>query len=203
VPVPLSTVFLDRDGVLNHKMPEGRYVTRWEEFQLLPGVIEAIDRLNVARIRVIVVSNQRGIAKGLYSADDVRAIHEKFQAMLTSCGARVDGFYFCPHDKNECDCRKPLPGMFQQAQAEFPAISAPNSAMIGDSKSDMEFGLRLGMYTVFVEGDPEHQKPGADQARELADMQAASLLDAVNALSSAQEEALRVKSTMCLGFPAK
>jgi D-glycero-D-manno-heptose 1,7-bisphosphate phosphatase len=184
-------------------MPEGRYVTRWEEFQLLPGVIEAIDRLNAARVRVIVVSNQRGIAKGLYSADNVRAIHEKFQATLAAFGARVDGFYFCPHDKNECDCRKPMPGLFQQAQVEFPAISTPNSAMIGDSKSDMEFGRRLGMYTVFVECDPKHQKPGADQAREIADMQTATLLDAVNALLFAQEEALRVKSTMCLGFPAK
>ncbi len=196
-------MFLDRDGVINKKMPEGRYVTRWEEFELLPGVVEAIDRLNRARIRVLVVSNQRGIAKELYSAEDLRAIHEKFQAELAACGAHIDGFYFCPHDKNACDCRKPLPGMFQQAKAQFPAISAPNSAMIGDSKSDMDFGRRLGMYTVFVEGDPEHQKAGADQARELADMQAASLLDAVNALLSAQEEALRVKATLCLGFPAQ
>ena len=113
VPIPLTTVFLDRDGVINKKMPEGRYVTRWEEFELLPGVVEAIDRLNRARIRVLVVSNQRGIAKELYSAEDLRAIHEKFQAELAACGAHIDGFYFCPHDKNACDCRKPLPGMFQ------------------------------------------------------------------------------------------
>lgn len=196
-------MFLDRDGVLNKKMPEGRYVTQWEEFQLLPGVLEAIDRLNGSRLRVIVVSNQRGIARELYTAEDVRSIHEKFQALLASCGAHVDGFYFCPHDKNECDCRKPLPGLFQQAQSEFPAISAPNSAMIGDSKSDMEFGQRLGMYTVFIEGDPEHQKPGAEEARAMANMQAASLLEGVKALLAAQQEAMRVKSTMCLGFPAR
>jgi len=140
----LRTVFLDRDGVLNEKMPEGCYVTRWEEFQILAGVPEAIARLNRAGLRVIVVSNQRGVALGLYALADVEAIHATFLRELQSRGAQVDAFYFCPHDKRSCTCRKPLPGMFEQAVAQFPQIEAASSVMIGDSLSDMEFGRRLG-----------------------------------------------------------
>jgi D-glycero-D-manno-heptose 1,7-bisphosphate phosphatase len=178
----LQTVFLDRDGVLNQKMPEGRYVTSPSEFQPLPGVHEAIARLNRAGLRVIVVSNQRGIALGLYGPADVDSIHASFQSELKAHGAHVDAFYFCPHDKNQCRCRKPLPGLFEKAQANFPEISASTSVMIGDSWSDIEFGRRLGMLTIFTDGDPALQKPGAQAARDSADLQAASLLDAVNAL---------------------
>lgn len=180
----LKTVFLDRDGVLNQKMEEGRYVTAWNEFKLLPGVVEAIKELNRAGVRVLVVSNQRGVALGLYTAEDVRAIHDELQEVLRQQGAHVDGFYFCPHDKGQCDCRKPLPGMFEQAKADFPEIRAAESVMIGDSLSDMEFGRRLGMRTVFVEGEAERQKPGAERAREMADFWAGSLPEAVEKLGT-------------------
>ena len=93
LPRDLSTVFLDRDGVLNEKMPEGTYVTSWDDFHILPGVPEAIARLNRAGLRVIVVSNQRGIALGLYSAADVEAIHLAFQRLLNSQGAHIDAFF--------------------------------------------------------------------------------------------------------------
>lgn len=178
----LRTVFLDRDGVLNRKMPEGRYVTRWSEFQMLPGVPEAIDRMNRAGLRVIVVSNQRGIALGLYTSEDVRQIHAAFQLSLQDHAAHVDGFYFCPHDKRQCECRKPLRGLFDQARAEFPEIDAATSVMIGDSLCDIEFGSRLGMKTVFIEGNTAHQKPGAESARQLADARFSSLLEATEAL---------------------
>ena len=178
----MSTIFLDRDGVLNRKMPEGRYVTSWSDFHLLPGVVEALGRLNRAGMRVLVVSNQRGIALGLYTAADVNAIHAGLQTLLASHGAHVDGFYFCPHDRGQCTCRKPLPGLFEQAVAEFPSIEAATSAMIGDSLSDIEFGRRLGMLTVFIEGDPEHRKPGAEAAAELADLRFGSLAETVNTL---------------------
>jgi D-glycero-D-manno-heptose 1,7-bisphosphate phosphatase len=179
---PLNTVFLDRDGVLNEKMPEGRYVTRWEEFHLLPGVVEAIQLLNQAELRVIVVSNQRGIALGLYTDEAVRAIHARFAMLLAVQGAYVDGFYFCPHDKGECNCRKPLGGMFDQALEDFPEIKASESVMIGDSKVDVEFGQRLGMTTIFIDGDPDRQGPGAETARAVADGRFPSLLAAVKAL---------------------
>jgi len=178
----MKTVFLDRDGVINDKMPEGRYVTSWAEFHLLPGVAEAIAKLNQAGLRVVVVSNQRGISLGLYTAADVLSIHSALQNLLSSHGAHVDGFYFCPHGRGECNCRKPLPGLFEQAVAEFPEITAATSVMIGDSKSDMEFGRRLGMTVVFIDGDPKRQNPGNEAAGDLADLRFPSLAEAVKAL---------------------
>jgi len=184
IPRALSTIFLDRDGVLNQKMPEGCYVRSVADFHPLPGAAEAIGKLNRAGVRVVVVSNQRGIALGLYTAADVRAIHTAFQKYLEGFGARVDGFYFCPHDKGQCNCRKPLPGLFEQAVAEFLQITAAASAMLGDSLSDIEFGRRLGMLTVFIAGEAEHRSPSAEDARAQADLRFASLAEAVEALSN-------------------
>jgi D-glycero-D-manno-heptose 1,7-bisphosphate phosphatase len=176
------TVFLDRDGVVNEKMPEGEYVTAWADFRILPGVPEAIARLNRAGLRAIVVSNQRGIALGLYSDADVEAIHGRLQDVLRVSGAHVDAFYFCPHDKRACDCRKPLPGMFEQARRDFPEIAAETSLMIGDSLSDIEFGQRLGMRTVFIDGNAERRKIGAEKAAESANWEFVSLAEAVQAI---------------------
>ncbi len=178
----LRTVFLDRDGVINEKPPEGEYVRSWNDFHVLKGVPEAIARLNRAGKRVIVVSNQRGVALGLYSGEDVRAIHASLQELLMSHQAHVDGFYFCPHDKGQCNCRKPQPGLFEQAVADFPDITHKTSAMIGDSFSDIEFGHRLGMMALLVEGAPERQKPGIDSARKLATASFTSLAAAVDYL---------------------
>lgn len=181
-PSALRTVFLDRDGVLNEKMPEHRYVTRWEEFRVLPGVPEALRRLNEAGLRVVVVSNQRGIAKGLFTAADLETLHAQFQRLLDREGAHIDGFFICPHEKDACNCRKPLPGLFEQAVARFPAITAATSVMIGDSLSDVEFGRRLGMKTIFVYGDEEHRAPGGEEAARLADLRLGSLAEAVDGL---------------------
>ena len=178
----LRTIFLDRDGVLNRKLPEGQYVTSWRHFELLPGVPDAIARLNQAGLRVLVVTNQRGIALGLYTAADVDAIHTQLQAVLAKSGAHIDGFYFCPHDKYQCNCRKPLPGLFERAKAQFPDIEPATSLIIGDSLSDVEFGRNLSLTTVFIQGDPDHQKPGASEASALADLLFPSLPDAVNYL---------------------
>ena len=169
----LRTVFLDRDGILNEKMPEHQYVTRWEEFRVLPGVPAALRRLNEAGLRVVVVSNQRGIAKGLYSAADLEAMHAEFQRLLAREGARIDEFFVCPHEKDECNCRKPLPGLFEQAVARFPEITAATSVMIGDSVSDVEFGRRVGMKTILV---------GARDGAGMADLRVGSLPEAVDAL---------------------
>ncbi len=181
----LCNVFLDRDGVINRKLPEGQYVTGWQHFELLPGVPEAIAKLNKAGLRVLVVTNQRGIALGLYTADDVRAIHAQLQQELSKAGAHVDSFYVCPHDKQQCNCRKPKPGLFQQAQLDYPSIHAANSVVIGDSLSDIEFGRNVGMKTIFIEGDARaqaHQKPGAQKAAESADFRFKSLPEAVSQL---------------------
>ena len=182
LPRTLRTIFLDRDGVLNRELPEGRYVASPRDFQPLPGVHQAIARFNRAGLRVIVVSNQRGIALGLHTAADVLSIHSAFQKELAAHGAHIDGFYFCPHDQTGCNCRKPLPGLFEQAQADFPDLTAASSAIIGDSWSDIEFGRRLGMLTIFADGDPALQKPGAESARVSADLHFASLPEATEAL---------------------
>ena len=123
----LRTIFLDRDGVINRKLPEGEYCSSLDRFQLLPGIIPAIARLKAAGLRVIVITNQRGVALGKYTSDTVRDIHAHLQTQLTAAGAAVDAFYFCPHDKNSCDCRKPLPGMFHQTQEMAPCDCSANS----------------------------------------------------------------------------
>lgn len=178
----LQTVFLDRDGVLNKKMPEGLYVTSWEEFEILPGVIEAVRALNRAGLRVLVVSNQRGIALGRVSLETVRAIHSRFASALEAEGAHIDAFYLCPHDKHVCRCRKPLPGLFEQACQDYPEVTADTSIMIGDSLSDIQFGKNLDMKTIFIAGDPRCRKPGASEAASLADSTAENLFDAVRGL---------------------
>jgi D-glycero-D-manno-heptose 1,7-bisphosphate phosphatase len=181
----LRTVFLDRDGVLNVKMPEGHYVMRWDEFHALPGAAAAIRMLNDLGVRVIVVSNQRGIALGLYTAEDVKAIHSAFQGFLLSQGAHVDAFYFCPHNRGECLCRKPLTGMFDEAMAEFPTIDAQTSLMVGDSRSDMEFGRRLGMKTAFIDSQSDDRESDAKEARQLADFCFTSLYECICELRTA------------------
>ena len=182
----LETVFLDRDGVLNRKMPEGRYVERWEDFHVLPGVPKAITHLNQAGLRVIVISNQRGIALGLYTIRDVDGLHAAFQSRLSMQGAHIDAFFVCPHLVGQCDCRKPLSGLFDQAAAAFPGITAATSLMIGDSLVDMEFGRRLGMETVLIEEETEFPSPNAAIARECADLRFPTLAEAVNTLLSAR-----------------
>jgi D-glycero-D-manno-heptose 1,7-bisphosphate phosphatase len=178
-PAALRTVFLDQDGVINRKRPEGQYVTSWEEFELLPGVPAAIRRLNEAGILVLVVSNQRGIALGRCTRAEVDSIHARLEEILAGQGSRIDRIFVCEHDRGACDCRKPAIGLFRQAVAEFPSIQPETSVMIGDSLSDMEFGRRAGMRTIFIGGDPATAHAGTERGRELADANARSLSLAV------------------------
>jgi D-glycero-D-manno-heptose 1,7-bisphosphate phosphatase len=172
-------IFLDRDGVLNRKPPEGGYITRWPEFAWLPGAIEAVARINRAGFKVLVVTNQRGIALGLYTEEDLARIHDNMRADLAKHGAHVDAVYYCPHDRGVCDCRKPGIGMFSQARKDFPGITGENSVMIGDTHSDIQAGQAMGMRTVFIRGEADRQKPGADAAEKDADEVADSLFEAV------------------------
>jgi D-glycero-D-manno-heptose 1,7-bisphosphate phosphatase len=172
-------VFLDRDGVLNRKMPEGAYVTTWAQFEWLPGAVEAIRRTNLAGLTLILVTNQRGVALGRLTTEGLEQIHLNMQADLARHGARLDAIYYCPHDKNKCRCRKPESGLFEQAMKDFPGITGGDSVVIGDSISDIEAGRRLGMKTIFIQGEPECQKSGGGEAAALADAIAGSLLEAV------------------------
>jgi D-glycero-D-manno-heptose 1,7-bisphosphate phosphatase len=185
LPSRVNAVFVDRDGVINRKMPEGEYVTAWSQFHLLPGAIEAVAKLNRAGLLVIVVTNQRGIALGLYRAEDVVRIHARLQQELVANGARIDGFYICPHDNGVCQCRKPQTGLFAQAIADFPGIRPESSVMVGDSFSDIEFGRNVGMKTIYIKGEAEEgsdRKLRALKAAQIADVCVASFLDAVDAV---------------------
>ncbi len=143
-------VFLDRDGVINRKPSNGEYVTSWEKVQMLPGAERAIALLNQASRKVIVVTNQRGIALGRLSESDLLSIHENLRIHLGSFGAHIDAIYFCPHDHGQCGCRKPGTGLFERAFLDFPGARPENSVMIGDSDSDIVAGTRVGMKTILI-----------------------------------------------------
>lgn len=145
-----STVFLDRDGTLNRKAPDGEYVTSPDDLVLLPGAARAVRRLNDAGVRVVLVTNQRGVARGLMSADDYRAVHGRLCAQLAAAGAHLDAAYACFHEQASCACRKPQPGLLLRAAAEDPAIRLEESALVGDSCSDIEAGRAAGVLTVLL-----------------------------------------------------
>ena len=168
-------VFLDRDGVINTKLPPGRFVTSPEDLALEPGAAAAIARLNVAGITVIVVTNQRGVALELFTEEALRLVHARLRDLLAKFCAHLDAIYYCPHQRDACNCRKPLPGMFYKAFTDFPGADAANSLLVGDSLSDIQAGCALGMTTVFVEGRSDTQDPGAEEAMQLATFRAASL----------------------------
>ncbi len=166
-----KAAFLDRDGVINVKAPEGQYVTRWEEVRFLPGVAAAISRLNKSGFRVVVISNQRCVAKGLVTSAEVEALHRKISRELAGLGAIIDAVYFCPHDTEPaCDCRKPAPGMLLEAAKDH-QIDLGASWMIGDSAADVAAGKNAGCKTVLI-GRTANSSAGAP------DLLAESLLDA-------------------------
>jgi D-glycero-D-manno-heptose 1,7-bisphosphate phosphatase len=145
-----KAAFLDRDGVINRKAPEGEYITRWEDFQFLPGVAEGIALLNRAGFAVIVVSNQRCVAKGLLSIAELELIHQRMVEQLAASQAFLTGIYYCPHDNHlSCSCRKPAPGMLLQAAREH-SIDLANSWMVGDSDIDMRAGKTAGCRTLRI-----------------------------------------------------
>lgn len=180
----IRAVFLDRDGVINRKLPEGEYVSEWRDFHVLPGVEEAITVLNRHGVRVIVISNQRGIALGRTNQTDVETLHARLEERLAAAGAHIDAFYYCPHDQDECDCRKPKTGLFEQAFRDFPDMNRAACLVIGDSLSDVQAARALGLPSILVEGDSATRKPEWEHAVQLADVVAASLADAVTRIAS-------------------
>lgn len=173
--------FLDRDGVINQKAPtEGEYITRWEKMHILPRVAEAIALLNRAGFRVIVVSNQRCVAKGLLTTSELDSIHERMCRELTAKGARIDAVYYCPHEEQpRCGCRKPAPGMLFAAANEH-KVDLSSSWMIGDSEKDVEAGRSAGCRTMRIVGDEATADKGADA-------HAQSLLEAVQQILQLEE----------------
>jgi len=144
-------VFLDRDGVINEKAPPHEYVRSWTDFRFLPNIVDWIRLFNVLGYLVIVISNQRGVARGIMSAADVEDIHRRMTAELATQGAILNDIYYCPHEEGECDCRKPRPGLVLQAREKWD-IDLAESLLIGDADSDAELAMNCGVRFLRVEG---------------------------------------------------
>jgi D-glycero-D-manno-heptose 1,7-bisphosphate phosphatase len=149
-----KAVFLDRDGTIN---VEVQYLNQVADFQFIPGVPWALRSLKQAGFLLVVVTNQSGIGRGLYDEAALEAIHSHMHADLAHFGAAIDACYFCPHHpehgtgeyRTECACRKPLPGMLQQAAQDLD-IDLGASFMIGDKLADVEAGLAAGCTSLLV-----------------------------------------------------
>lgn len=143
------TLFLDRDGVINKDKP-GSYIFNAGEFHFYPGVLNAFKLFAEKFGRIIVVTNQRGIGKGLMTEADLSSIHSKMLGAINSEGVHIDAIYYCTSLSNTAFERKPNPGMAVRAKNDFPDIDFNKSIMVGNNISDMLFGKNAGMYTVFV-----------------------------------------------------
>lgn len=146
-------LFLDRDGVIN-KRKVGGYITKWDDFEILPGVLEAISVFSQHFDRIVMVTNQQGIGKGLMTEEALNSIHEKFGKLVEEHKGHIDAFYYCPMLKAEANnCRKPGIKMALKAQEDFPEIDLNNSMMIGDTASDMNFAKNAGMTAILLHNE--------------------------------------------------
>ncbi len=180
-------VFLDRDGVLVHEPPA--YAHRLDQLFMIDGVPEAVRQLNEKGMKVVVVSNQTGVARGLFTENDIAIFNQAMTGYIKNGGGRIDRIYYCPHHpeavvetyKRMCLCRKPEPGLLLKAAAEL-EIDLTQSFMIGDKWTDLEAGKRVGCTTVLVKtglglGELEKNPHGP------ADHIAGNLLESLNLIS--------------------
>ncbi len=144
------TLFLDRDGVINHEK-EMDYIYHFSEFQFYKGAIHALKKLSDRFGRIIVVTNQRGVGKLLMTETDLVNLHDEMQSAIRSGGGRIDAIYYCTSLENDHPNRKPQPGMALLAQQDFTDIDFSRSVMVGNRMSDMNFGRNAGMHTVYVQ----------------------------------------------------
>ena len=143
------TLFLDRDGVINHEKKLD-YILHKDEFIFYDGVKDAMKVFNGIFGNIIIVTNQRGIGKKMMTDEDLHEIHHHMVNEVNLSGGRIDRIYYCSSMDNDCYERKPGPGMAYQAQKDFPNIHLNKSIIIGNNLSDMEFGRNAGMITIFV-----------------------------------------------------
>ena len=167
---PQKAIFLDRDGTINKYKG---YLTKAADFELLPGVAEAVRKINLSGYLCIVVTNQPAIARGEMTAEDLSEIHRKMETLLGEQGAYVDGIYYCPHHpdkgfpgeveelKIDCSCRKPKPGLLYKAAEEY-NIDLAQSWMIGDSWRDVECGKQGGTHSCLLSGEEKQEGVAAD-----------------------------------------
>jgi len=184
-----SAIFLDRDGTINDEVG---YLDNADKLRIIPAAFQAVRLINSSGMRAVVITNQAGVAKGLFTEEFVREINEQIQSALLAQGALIDRFYFCPHHPTEgidpyrliCNCRKPEPGLLLQAAVDL-NIDLARSYVIGDRLRDVETAHRTGAKGVLVMtgyGQDLMQKSGPDRANELnqPDYIAQDILEAVH-----------------------
>lgn len=156
------TLFLDRDGVINDEKI-GEYVLHWGEFVFSIGVLDVFKKLSDSFGRIIVVSNQRGVGKGLMTEEALQSIHLEMRREVGIVNGKIDKIYYCVEKDDKCFNRKPNPGMALQALKDFPDINFSKSVMVGNKPGDMKFGRAAGMFTVFVRTtNPDQPFPHPD-----------------------------------------
>lgn len=142
------TLFLDRDGVINHDMQP--YTLHKDQFKFLDGVPEALKIFNETFQHILIVTNQRGVARKLMTEEDLINIHDFMLSEIKATGGRIDRIYYCTAMDNNHPNRKPNPGMALEAMQHHPLISKEHSIMVGNNMSDMQFGRNAGMHTVLL-----------------------------------------------------
>lgn len=181
-------VFLDRDGTINEEVG---YLDSLDKLKIISGAYEAIRLINESGMKAVVISNQAGVARGLFTEDFVQITNEHLQTALRQKGAYIDNFYYCPHHPTEgigiylqqCNCRKPAPGMLLQAAQDL-NIDLTRSYFVGDTFRDMEAAKKAGVKGVLVKtgyGQDFLQDDGPDRgtAEAKPDFIAANILEAV------------------------
>lgn len=145
----MKLVILDRDGVINEDSDD--FIRSVDEWVPLPGSIDAIARLSRAGFHVVIATNQSGLGRGYFSLDDLEAMHGKLRALVEDAGGVIDGIYFCPHRPDDnCNCRKPAPGLLDAIRADMGNISLDGVPVVGDSLRDLEAGVARGCVPILV-----------------------------------------------------
>ncbi|CAN5144965.1 HAD family hydrolase [soil metagenome] len=187
--VTRPVVFLDRDGTLN---VEAGYIREVENLNLIDGAGDAIARLNKAGVACVLVTNQTGAARGYYAESHINALHERLVSLLSQCGAHLDAIYYCPHlaaqeggvvapYNVDCNCRKPEPGLVEQAYKDMPQLSRELAFMVGDKATDVELAANCKIKGVLVEtGFGKDVQSGAYQWPVKPYFQASSIVEAAD-----------------------
>jgi len=147
-------IFIDRDGVINADgdgITEHGYITRWEDFHFLPGVLDAFRTAAERGFRCVIISNQQGVSKGYHTPEELSVITQKMISAINETGGDIAGVYYCTHSKEEgCSCRKPKTGLFLKAQKELGIKEMSGKYYIGDAQRDVRAGKNAGLRTILV-----------------------------------------------------
>ena len=177
----MKLAIIDRDGVINYDSDQ--YIKTTAEWKPIPQSLEAIARLNHAGYRVVVATNQSGVGRGLFDMSTLNAIHDKMYRALANVGGRIDALFFCPHmDENNCDCRKPKPGMLLDIAKRF-NVDLKNIPFIGDSLKDLQAAQAVGAKPILVRTG-KGEKTSTDQRLPKGTIQFVDLNDAVKHIIS-------------------